>query len=211
MPFYKTIPFPGGLIGLWKLSETATDLLPCFSEEELSDPNYLKYTHEKRKTEWLATRILIRKLIGSAFTISYLSSGKPLLKHDKFRHISISHSRHFAAVILHENLNVGIDIEETSRDFTRIEKRYLSEDELLQASKTPRLKCLYWCAKEAIFKLVADEGIDFRKQIHISANEKKSRFSGKFISGEKELNYQLHHKFFAGNCLVWTMGDETHQ
>ena len=117
MPLFKTIPIAGGLIGLWKFAETTAELIPEFSKEELQDPAFLKYTHEKRKIEWLATRILVRHLIGSDFTISYFASGKPMLKHHQFRYISISHSRNFAAVILHECLNVGIDIEETTRDF----------------------------------------------------------------------------------------------
>lgn len=209
MPLFKTIPIPRGLIGLWKFTETTADLLPDFSREELTDPTFLKYTHEKRKIEWLAIRALIRQLIGSDFTISYLGSGKPILKHDQFKHISISHSRDFAAVILHEHLNVGIDIEETTRDFNRIEKRYLSEDELIRTNKNPQLQCLYWCAKEAIFKLVPEEGVEFKNQIHISPfnPELQDHFSVRFTSGDREAVYQLHYQFFFEHCLVWIADD----
>jgi len=202
MPLFKTISIEGGLIGLWKFEETTVDLLPYFSGEELADPAFLKYTHEKRKVEWLATRVLIRQLIGSDFAISYLGSGKPILKHDRFKHISISHSRDFAAVILHEHLNVGIDIEETTRDYNRIEKKYLSDIELIQTNKNPQLQCLYWCAKEAIFKLVDDEGIEFRRQIHIIP-EHEDQYYAKFMSGNQESSYKLHHQFISEHCLVW--------
>jgi len=202
MPLFKTIPIPGGLIGLWKFEETTADLLPEFSGEELADPAFLKYTHEKRKVEWLATRVLIRQLIGSDFAISYLSSGKPILTHDQFNHVSISHSRDFAAVILHEHLNVGIDIEETTRDYNRIEKKYLSDIELTQTNKNPQLQCLYWCAKEAIFKLVDDEGVEFRQQIHIIP-EPENQYFAKFMSGDQESSYKLHHQFISEHCLVW--------
>ena len=202
MPLFKTIPIPGGLIGLWKFTETTAELLPYFSEKELLDPNFLKYTYEKRKVEWLVTRVLIRQLIGPDFTISYLNSGKPILTHDRFKHISISHSRNFAAIILHEHRNVGIDIEETTRDFNRIEKKYLSDIEIRQTNKNPQQQCLYWCAKEAIFKLVDDEGVEFKQQIHITP-ESENLYFAKFTSGDMESNYQLHYEFFAGNCLVW--------
>jgi len=202
MPLFKTIPITGGLIGLWKFAETTAELIPEFSEEELTDSAFRKYTHEKRKIEWLATRTLIRHLIGPDFTISYFDSGKPILKHNRFRHISISHSRNFAAVIIHEHLNVGIDIEETTRDFNRIEKRYLSDLELAQTNKNSQLQCLYWCAKEAIFKLVDDEGIEFKQQIHIIP-EPENQFSAKFISKDKESTYKLHYQFFSDHCLVW--------
>jgi 4'-phosphopantetheinyl transferase len=202
MPLFKTIPIPGGLIGLWKFAETTAELLPEFSGEDLDDPAFRKYTHEKRIVEWLATRLLIRQLIGPDFAISYLSSGKPNLKHDRYKHLSISHSRDFAAVILHERLNVGIDIEETARDYNRIEKKYLSDLEIGQIDKNQRLHCLYWCAKEAIFKLVDDEGIEFRNQIHIIPKP-ENQFLARFISGERESGYELHHQFISEHCLVW--------
>jgi phosphopantetheinyl transferase len=207
MPLFKTIPISGGLIGIWKFTESTTDLLPAFTAEELADPTFLKYTHEKRKVEWLTTRALIRQLIDADFTISYQESGKPILKHTRYRHISISHSRDFAAVILHENLSVGIDIESATRDFIRVENRFLSDQERAKTNRDPQLQCLFWCAKEAIFKLVDNEGIDFKQQIQISANAEKTRFSGKFLSGEKESDYQLYYDFFAGNCLVWVIGN----
>jgi len=213
MPLFKTIPIPKGLIGLWKFTETTADLLPHFSEDELADPTFRKYTHEKRKLEWLATRMLIRQLIGPDFTVSYLDSGKPILNHGQFKHISISHSGDFAAVILHEYLNVGIDVEETTRDFTRIEKRYLSDNELIQTDKNPKLKSLFWCAKEAIFKLVPEEGIDFRQQVEISLlnNEIENRFSAQFKSGNMVSVYQLHYHFFSSQCLAWVIENSTMQ
>lgn len=192
------------MIGIWELTESVTGLSAFFSAKELDDPAFLKYTHEKRKIEWLATRLLIRQLAGDDCTISYLESGKPLLRHNKYKHISISHSREFAAVILHEELNVGIDIEDTSRDFQRVEKKYLSDDELVYIKGNHRLQCLYWCAKEAIFKLVDDDGIDFRKQIHIAANpQNQNQFSAKFISPEKERSFEIQYDFFDKNCMVW--------
>lgn len=209
MPLFKKIPIHKGLIGLWKFSETSADLAHGFSDEELTDPTFLKYTHEKRKVEWLTTRVLIRQLLGSDFSVSYLESGKPILKHEKFKNISISHSRDFAAVILHENLNVGIDVEETTRDFNRIARRYLSDNELIHAEKNPRLKCLYWCAKEAIFKLVPEEGVEFRQQIEmIPGNSKlENQVSGKFISGNVHSIYQLQYQYFSDHCLVWVVDD----
>lgn len=207
MPLFKTIPIEGGLIGIWKFTESTADLLPAFTAEELADPTFRKYTHEKRKVEWLTTRILIRQLIGPNFAISYQESGKPILKHTRFRHISISHSRDFAAVILHKDLSVGIDIESTTRDFIRVESRFLSDEERAKTNRDPQLQCLFWCAKEAIFKLVDDQGIDFKNQIHLSFNSKSNLFSGKFISEEKESDYQLYHEFFTGNCLVWVSGN----
>lgn len=213
MPLYKTITIPDGLIGVWLLTETSIDLFPNFFPEELADPAFLNYTHEKRKVEWLATRVLIKQLIGPDFSITYSETGKPILNHARYKHLSISHSRDFAAVILHKNLNVGLDIENITRNYNPIEKRYLSEDELIQVNKKPRMQCLYWCAKETIFKLVPDDGIEFRRQIHISPfnPELENEFSARFIAKNRKLSYQLHFQTFSDHCLVWVTDEPAKQ
>ncbi len=205
MPVYKTIPQNGGIIGIWQLTETLDDLLPQVSTEALKDSAYLKYTFEKRKIEWLATRLLIKELIGADFTISYSEFGRPILNHRRFKHLSISHSRENVAVFIHEYRNTGIDIESISRNYSPVEKKYLSDEELIQVNHNPFLQCLYWCAKEAIFKLVPEDGIEFRQQIHISPfnPDHENQFSAKFISGKTESNFQLQYYSFGDQCMVW--------
>ena len=205
MPLFKTITQAEGLIGVWQLSESLNELLPHFSDQELEDLTYLQYTHEKRKIEWLATRSLIKLLIGADFTISYAESGKPILNHARYKNISISHSRYFAAVYIHEKLPVGLDIEDSTRNYNTIEKRYLSDEELIQTRRDPMLQCLYWCAKEAIFKLVPDHDIEFRNQIHISSfnPEIEDRFQVKFKSEKGDSTHELQFQVFDGHCLVW--------
>ncbi|MBL7970097.1 MAG: 4'-phosphopantetheinyl transferase superfamily protein [Prolixibacteraceae bacterium] len=205
MALLKTISIPNGILGIWQLTETSAGLLPLFTREELADVAYRKYTHEKRKVEWLATRLLIRELLGTDFTISYSENGKPLLNHPKYKYISISHSRTFASVVIHETLEVGIDIEDISRNFNPIEKRYLSDEELIDVNKNPLLQCLYWCTKEAVFKLVPESGVEFRQQITILPfnPEAQTRFPVRYTSENKELNYQANFLILSGHCLVW--------
>ena len=207
MPLFKTIKASGGLIGVWQLTESSKDLTPDFSTEELSNPEFQKYTYEKRQVEWLVTRLLLKQLIGSDFTISYSNTGKPILNHSLFKHLSISHSRHFVTVFVHEQSNVGIDIEDMTRNYKQIEKRFLSEAELLAVNQSPKLQCLYWCAKEAVFKLVPDDGIVFRDQIQIAPFDPElvNEFSARYISESSECIYQLHFQTFCGHGLVWVM------
>jgi phosphopantetheinyl transferase len=205
MPIFKKFKTSGGLIGVWQLTETSGELTSYFSPEELSNPEFQKYTFEKRQMEWLATRLLIQKLIGSDFTIDYSETGKPNIVHAEYKHLSITHSRGFVAVFVHENQPVGIDIEDINRNYNAVGKRYLSEKELADVGKIPLLQCLYWCAKEAIFKLVPDDGVEFREQIHISSfnPEKDEQFTARFTSKREELILQLHFQTFSDNCLVW--------
>jgi 4'-phosphopantetheinyl transferase len=205
MPIINQFKASGGLIGVWQLTETSGDLTPFFSSEELSNPEFQKYTYEKRQVEWLATRLLLQKLIGSDFTITYSETGKPILDHVHYKHVSISHSRYFVTVFVHEKHPVGIDIEEMNRNYDAVKKRYLSEDELADVSQNPLLQCLYWCAKEAIFKLVPDEGVEFREQIHISRfnPEKDRQFIARFKAKSDEFVLQPEFLTFSEHGMVW--------
>ncbi len=193
------------MIGIWQLTESSADLIVHFTAEELEDPAFLQYTHEKRKVEWLATRVLLKQLLGPGFSVFYTENGKPNLNHAKYKYLSISHSRDYVTVIVHENLEVGLDIENMNRNYNAIEKKYLSEAELTAVNKNARLQCLYWCAKEAIFKLVPEEGVEFRQQIHISPfnPELENQFTALYTTSDTETAYRVHFQIFSGNCLVW--------
>jgi 4'-phosphopantetheinyl transferase EntD len=205
MPLFKTIVVESGLIGIWQMSETSGDLSVHFLAQELENPEFLKYSFENRKVEWLTTRILIKQLIGPDFSIRYSEAGRPILTHPKYKYLSISHSRYFVTVFVHEKYPVGIDIEDMSRNYTAVKKRYLSDEELAFVADSTTLQCLYWCAKEAIFKLVPHEGIEFREQIHISNfnPEFDDHFSSRFINDGEEFNFQLQFQIFNNHGLVW--------
>jgi hypothetical protein len=205
MALFKIISLPRGQIGVWQLTESLADLMSCFSSDELGNSDFRKYSFEKRKIEWLATRVLLKKIIGSEFSVTYAETGKPVLSHDKYKYLSISHSQNFVAVYLHEDCDVGIDLESKVRNYYAIEKRYLSASELEQTGGNPVLQCLYWCAKEAIFKMVPYEGLEFREHIHIRPfnPEQNDRFSGSFNYGNETIDYQLNFQIFENHCMVW--------
>ena len=213
MPLYKKITLPGGLIGVWQLTETASSLFQYFSPEEYENPEFKKYKYEKRQVEWLVTRVLLKQLIGSNSTISYSKAGKPIITHNRYKHISISHSRYFLVVFVHEYGEVGIDIEDMTRNYNTIEKRYLSDVERIAVNKKPLLQCLYWCAKEAVFKLVPAEGVEFKNQIQITSfnPEAESQFPARYIDGKNYCDYQLHFLTFADHGMVWVSDEGSKQ
>lgn len=205
MPIFKTIPVSGGLIGIWHLTETLEELCANFTEDELANSDFTKYTFEKRKREWLATRALLQQLTGSKFTVSYTETGKPLLQHHQYKHLSISHSQEYVAVFLHQELEVGIDIENKNRNYNSIEKRFLSLPEIEQVGKAPLLQCLYWCTKEAVFKLISQDGISFKKQIRISNFDphNETQFKVQFVDGECKTDFHANFLTFSDHCMVW--------
>lgn len=208
MPLIKTISTTDGLISVWQIAEATEELLSYFSAQELDNEEFKKFTFEKRKAEWLATRVLLKQLIGNSFTISYTSSGKPLLEHAQYHYISITHSRTYVAVFIHQNKEIGIDIESSNRNYAPILKKYLSDLELCHIKEDNLIPCLYWCAKEALFKLVEEEGIDFKKQFEIlSVEPSEQLIVARYISAKEVKNYQLNYSSFNNHFMVWVSDD----
>ena len=192
------------MLSVWQIAEPVDELLSLCNPHDQSDQVYQRFTFDKRKTEWLATRALLKQMIGPGFEISYTPSGKPLVHHPVYKHISISHSRDFVVVYIHRDHAVGIDVESMNRNYATITKKYLSESELGDVKENILHQCLYWCAKEAIFKLVEDEGIDFRKQIEVTAFDPlKTYMTAKYISEDEETVFRLHYDIFHEHCMVW--------
>ena len=111
-----------------------------------------------RKNEQRAVQQLLTAMTGGdAVEITHEESGKPVL--DGW-HISISHTKGYAAVLLSKNHEVGIDIEYVSERVKRIADRFLRPDE--QAENTIDL-LLHWCAKEAVYKLYSEQDLTFQQ------------------------------------------------
>ena len=125
--------------------------------------------------------------------------------------ISITHTEKYVAIILHDEEDLGIDLESLDRDFSAVEKRALSEDEIedLDDERRNEQLAIYWCAKEAIFKRVSAYKVDYAEQIEVE------RFRPR---GEDELEATLIHKdgyeeefeleymTFDRHVLVWVVG-----
>jgi len=123
---------------------------------------------ENRKREWLTIRVLLKELSGEEKEILYDSSGKPYLSDNSF-HISISHTKGYAALIINKDNEVAIDIEKIASRVENIAKRFVNEEEekaLSQSNKIIHL-LLYWSAKESMFKRLSAKNIDFKQHLHI--------------------------------------------
>ena len=155
------------LWGIWKIEENWEVLLNRLEQPEIYLPVLNRYRSEGRKSEWLSVRVLLKELTGSEMTISYRESGAPYLP-DSSLHISISHAKGFAAVLLSQDNPVGIDIEYCSERIHRIKSRFLSAAELKllgELSTNNLLVC--WSAKETVFKMLEQKTADMQRDIQI--------------------------------------------
>ena len=199
------------LIGVWQITETEEELrelasLPSDEEEEISFIG-----SESLRKQRLAVRALLCELFGEKVYLSHHDNGKPYLENNPVN-ISITHTEKYVAVILHEEENVGIDIESLDRDFSAVEKKALSEDEIddLEDEKRNEQLAIYWCAKEAVFKLLSRYNVDFAEQIEIERfrprgeGELEATFTSK---KDDEEEFDLEYITFDRHVLVWVVGE----
>ncbi|OAQ40244.1 4'-phosphopantetheinyl transferase [Pedobacter psychrophilus] len=157
-------------IGLWQITESSIDLESRLQlkTHELSHLNSL--SKGKRNLHWLATRVLLRKMLNTNEYIDCRAdeNGKPILINHPY-HISLSHSYDYAAVMISKTKKVGIDIEIIKNKIERVQNKFLNLKELDAIDNKDRIEKLYiyWCAKEALYKLNGKKETSFKDHIHI--------------------------------------------
>lgn len=158
---------------LWNLTEDESalrDMLgPINNLSELAS-----ITHPQKIREWLASRLLIRKLVEE-FGIVYEGlhkdeHGKAFLINNG-SHISLTHTNDYVAAVLNLDSSVGIDMERKSEKLIRTARKFLSDAEFEHADHDITKLCIYWCAKEALYKLYGKKKISFREDIRIDLFE----------------------------------------
>ncbi|MDR0743006.1 MAG: 4'-phosphopantetheinyl transferase superfamily protein [Tannerella sp.] len=167
-------------MGIWKISESWQELFDLLINKEAYYPDLKKIQADKRKQEWLATRLLLQHLSGGDTYISYQKNGAPFLP-GRTDHISISHTQGFAAVLLSKSPHPGVDIEYHSERAWRLRKKYMNERELtfimslsdhkskgnaLTTDET-EIATICWCAKETAYKALGETEVDFSEHLRI--------------------------------------------
>lgn len=126
---------------------------------------------EKLPQGWTPT--LRREVIDSfakqnfGTNIERNSSGKPFLTNSNI-FISISHTSNFYAIMV-SNSVCGVDIELVSRKCIHLSNRFASQDELEICKEVFDLNpaLLIWCTKEALFKYLGRDGVDFKDDLKL--------------------------------------------
>ncbi len=155
-------------VAVWEITETLEELQTQLSEKELFANNLQSVKNTNRQLEILGTRVLLKHLLGSEVEVGHQANGEPFLAGFPEKRISISHTSHYAAVILAEGKRVGIDIERKGREqILRIKHKFLSDRESDECGNDLTKLLLYWCAKETTFKLSEESLPEFSKEMAV--------------------------------------------
>lgn len=206
MPFLQKIETKTGIIGIWEIRETVEELA---SEMEFSSLESIEFNHlkfERRKKEYLATRLILSRINSKKLEIGYFDTGQPYLLNSRLN-ISISHSANLVAVFLSEQF-AGIDVEQVTRNVDKVANRFMTPAELTEiigCGDEQTGKIIYWGAKESIFKCTRKKGIQFNSQIHISRFkvETSGSFYGTLTHAENTEYFQLWYFAIKNNMVVY--------
>ena len=200
-------------VGVWQITESEEELkaLASVPSDELEEISYIK--NESLRKQKLAVRCLLDALFEEKVYLSHHDNGKPYIENSAMN-ISITHTNRYVAVILNSTDEVGIDCESLDRDFSAVKKKALSEDEIEEVEEIDEEQrneqlAIYWCAKEAVYKMISQYGVDFAEQIEIDdfrmrgEGELEATFTDK--DGFEE-EYCLEYITFDRHVLVWVVG-----
>jgi 4'-phosphopantetheinyl transferase len=167
MPLFQTIQFNETTkILIWEITESFEELVSKVTLKEKTQKRLDGMKSQMHQRAFLSVRMLIQEMGFTDKDLHYDEFGKPYF--DCCNYISITHSYHFAAIIIsHET--VGIDMELQREKIIRIADKFTDyECSYLQPDLTEeyvKKLTVIWGAKEAIFKIRNEKGISFKDHI----------------------------------------------
>jgi len=201
--FHKTGEQSGWAV--WRIDETEAQLTSGITGTPPPE-----ITHEKKKLEWLAGRQLLISLSNHLglrfFGIIKDNIGKPFL--EKYpHHISLSHSYPFVAAQIDMYQSVGIDLEQPKEKLLKIASRILSPIELADAGADRIKHCVYWCAKETMYKIHGLGGLHFSNQLNIAPFllQEEGNLNGVISSDGQKRDVRLGYQLCPDYVLVFTL------
>ncbi|MEM8893937.1 MAG: hypothetical protein AAGC88_05110, partial [Bacteroidota bacterium] len=139
-------------LAIWQITEEPEELFEHLPE---SDRKSLKSQHQKSKSEFAASRIMVKMLCEKS------SQDYQGITKDEFdkphlvglnSHISISHSYPYAGAMIHELHPCGMDIEQIREKVMAISQKFVNEQEKRWVGDDINRLITVWSAKETLYK-----------------------------------------------------------
>jgi len=167
-------------LGQWELTEPEAALLEQ-APGWLQPPGIPAHlTHDRRRREWLAGRILVEALLvqltgsGTAATGGVVTDafGRPRLTDDRGA-VSLSHGAEnvVALVALGPARRAGLDLEPVRTKALTLAPRFLSAEELPAIGGELSRASLAWGLKEALYKAYGRRQLDFRQHLRLNLHD----------------------------------------
>lgn len=151
--------------GLWQIIEREEEI--SFAALE-SCPEEI--VNAQKRLEWLAGRALIKSLVEDCglqyHGLRKDEFGKPFLKNNA-HHISLSHSYPFVAAQIDRLHPVGIDLEQPKEKLRTVALRVFTKEEVKDSGDDIVKLCVYWCAKEALYKIYGKRNLLFTDHLRV--------------------------------------------
>lgn len=198
-----------GAWALWRIDEEESALAVLTPEQCPED-----LVSIPKRLEWLAGRITIKTLVEQ-MALPYPGMwkdefGKPHLK--GMQHgISLSHSYPYVAAQIHPTESVGIDLEQPKEKLLRIAGRILSPSELENAGSNVTKHCVYWCAKETMYKVYGRRALHFAKHLLLDpfTLAPAGDISGTIYAEPVQRRVSMHYQVEADFVVVYTIFNQT--
>lgn len=161
----------------------------------------------RRRREWLTWRSILHanaerwRIPAERLAVEYEPGGRPIFKGIRGC-LSVTHCRDYAAVAYVAEGRCGIDVEQLDRRFDRVSPKYLSANEAaLPEASHPLFKAAVWCAKEALYKCLGRDGVDFVRDMRITATDLEG---GALTAEAFGCVFRLEMRRLCGAVMVYT-------
>ena len=189
---------------IWNVTESATELSYAAME---SCPEEI--VSLQKRLEWLAARALLRSMLDNIgiqyYGIRKNEFGKPFLK-EHSHHISLSHSFPYVVAQIDKQQEVGIDLEQPKEKLRTIARRVFSKDEVSDAANDIVKLCIYWCAKESLYKIYGKRNLIFTDHLQVMpfVLSESGRLIGKILLPDIEMICHLRYLIKEDFVIVYT-------
>jgi phosphopantetheinyl transferase len=159
-------------IGVWHITESEDFFSALVIPQK-------EIKHPVKKLQHLAARYLLTVLKKDLpfDQIKLSDSGKPFLENNSC-HFSVSHCGQFAAAIIDDKKNVGVDIEIPNQKIISIKHKFTNDEELALFTTFELVESsiltIIWSIKESMFKWYGAGEVDFKKHLKITSIYKRN-------------------------------------
>ncbi|MFM2428479.1 MAG: hypothetical protein RL012_363 [Bacteroidota bacterium] len=190
---------------LWHIDEPEEVLLRDSELSTLAQAAYKDIAHSRKRREWLAARLALKHLlaqVGYRYTALQKDTwGRPYLANSSL-HLSIAHCSPFAFVAVSQQYAIGIDIQLPCEKLQHVQEKFLNNKEVKDSGNDLEKLCIYWCAKEAVYKAHGGGNLSLKRDINISAFKKQDQGIVWGEIGSKL--FVIHYNFYKSHVLAWS-------